>query len=112
MGSPELALTPQLVRDLVKMSALLTVTRVTVKVAKRLGGYTLELEGPIADALEAMEEDGEIAAVESVSGIAHAEDWSWRFPFRIDRDGVHVSRSAPTDAQARIVPLLTSAFLR
>jgi hypothetical protein len=96
------------IASLVSQGTWFTLTKVIVRVAQRLGGYEVEVEGPdILDEVQAMQEEGTVDGIVSVHGIAHppGED-DQVFAFRVDESGPQVAANAPVDALAKVGPRL------
>jgi hypothetical protein len=99
-------LTVDLVRAVGANREWFTLTRVLVRVAKKLGGYTLELDGPIIEALERMETDGQLGDIVSISGVTHPPTHDWTFAFRIDESGPQIAQNATEVALEEAAPRL------
>lgn len=103
-------LSPHLIDTLAKQAKWFTLTRVTVRVSPRLGGYLVDVEGRIPDVLDEMSKAGELGDIVAVSGLAHSPGSSWKVAFRVDETGSHVAANAPENAVHAIQPLLSDAI--
>lgn len=89
-----------------------TVTRVTIRVSPSLGGYLMDVEGPVQETIGAMRQSGELGGIEAISGIVHSPDRSWRYAFRVDESGASVAANTPPEALQKIAPLLSEVTTR
>lgn len=99
-------LTLDLVRAIGANKEWFTLTRVSVRVTSKLGGYSLELDGPVVHALEAMEQSGQLGQIVSISGVTHPPTRDWIYAFRIDESGPQIAQNATDTALKQAGPRL------